>query len=378
MKIAILTLPLWNNYGGILQCLAMCKKLEEYGHEVILLNYHHKPVRRHVEYIRIIKRKIRKLITGSGCKVYPNRVQREIISQNTLEFIKNNFSLISPEFHTSAELSKYLTDNLIETVVVGSDQVWRPSYTPNIYTYFLDFVPDDVIRIAYAPSFGTDKVLYSERMITECKKLIDRLDLVTVREISGKSLLKKMFNINADVVVDPTLLHKKDMYTDLVHDVPCQNKGDIFCYVLDRTEDISNQICNAEKGLGKKSFEIMPKTFDEKFNTSDITYKFPPIESWVAAFRDSDYIITDSFHGCVFSIIFNKPFVAIGNHERGMSRFESLLKQFGLEDRLVVSKTDSLSHVLTRSINWTSVNAKRDELCLNSLDLLLEGLKVER
>ena len=136
MKVAILTLPLWNNYGGILQCWALCRKLEECGHEVILLNFHHKPPSAYEESIRRIKKQIKKLLSGSNGVVYPNRLQKERISRNTLDFIKNNFSKVSPEFHSSAELSRYLRNEKINSVVVGSDQVWRPSYTPNIYTYF--------------------------------------------------------------------------------------------------------------------------------------------------------------------------------------------------------------------------------------------------
>ena len=239
-------------------------------------------------------------------------------------------------------------------------------------------MPNGVKKIAYAASFGTDKGLYSDKMISECRKLIDLFDLVTVRETSGQALVENMFAKSTNVVVDPTLLHGKNVYIDVAYEVPCSNKGNIFCYVLDRTAEISELIYNTEKKLGRESFEVMPKSFDENFSVSDHDYVFPGIERWIAAFRDADYIITDSFHGCVFSIIFNKPFVAIGNLERGISRFESLLQQFNLADRLVTSKIECLSNILTRTIDWKSVNQIRDELYSKSMDSLITGLKIER
>lgn len=108
-----------------------------------------------------------------------------------------------------------------------------------------------------------------------------------------------------------------------------------------------------------KSFEIMPK---EKL-TNETRHKienciYPPVTNWLRGFMDAKFVITDSFHGCVFSIIFNVPFLVIGNEKRGMARFDSLLQTFGLEDRLLINISDFNLDKINNSINWASVNNK--------------------
>lgn len=90
--------------------------------------------------------------------------------------------------------------------------------------------------------------------------------------------------------------------------------------------------------------------------------RYPSVESWLQAFLGAGFVVTDSFHGTVFSILFNKPFIAIGNSGRGMARFESLLSQFGLEERLVKSPGEVSPALLQSQINWDSVNQKRKAL----------------
>ena len=120
-----------------------------------------------------------------------------------------------------------------------------------------------------------------------------------------------------------------------------------------------------------------PGTSSKKiFRNDPEKYKLPLVEQWLCSFRDANFIITDSFHGCVFSIIYNKPFIAIGNKSRGLSRFTSLLKLFGLEGRLVDCLSEVNEDVVNMNIDWRKVNAILKDEQRRSRKFLKENLNV--
>ena len=110
----------------------------------------------------------------------------------------------------------------------------------------------------------------------------------------------------------------------------------------------------------------------EKDNTKPLNDRIKPsVESWLRGFEDADFVVTDSFHACVFSILFKKQFIVVGNKKRGNARFNSLLKMFGLEDRLVDESTD---FTRLKGINYDEVYKKYKELKLKSIDFLVKNL----
>ena len=141
------------------------------------------------------------------------------------------------------------------------------------------------------------------------------------------------YDIKAKHVLDPTMLLSKDDYVALIEksDVP-KSKGNLFCYILDNIEEKMNVVKNIEKQRHLSSFFM---NGDCGNFAEDLEKRIqPPVESWLRAFYDSEFIVTDSFHACVFSILFHKQFLVIGNKDRGLARIHSLLSMFGLEDRL--------------------------------------------
>lgn len=120
----------------------------------------------------------------------------------------------------------------------------------------------------------------------------------------------------------------------------------------------------------------MPELEDSVFNLYGDIEKavYPPVEDWLSAFAEAEMVVTDSFHGTVFSIILNKPFWVIGNEGRGMARFETLLSTFGLEDRMIDAATVQ-SVNLDAPINWAPINDKRNELKKASNMFLYKNLK---
>lgn len=378
MKAGILTLPLWNNYGGILQAYALKHTLENFNVDTVLINLHRKSPTKYNEIIQGIKFQIKKYFFDKDkVTVYPNIKESIYISQNTLTFVDKELSPKTRIVYNFNELMDIASG--LQSVIVGSDQVWRPNYTPNIYNYFLDFVGKDTKKVSYAASLGTDEWLFTEEETLRCKELLDRFDAVSVREDTAVSIIDDKFGVKADFVLDPTLLLEQNDYNVLVDKYSDQsNHGQLFAYILDRSEKNKNFVDRVSNTLGYDSFEVMPKKFDTKFSYNDSDYIFPNVTQWLRSFRDAKFIIADSFHGCVFAIIYNKPFIAIGNEERGLSRFYSLLNTFGLKDRLVLNVDDFDLSMLDREINWHQVNLIRDKMKSNSINFLSESLDVRR
>lgn len=369
MKIGILTQPLRNNYGGLLQAYALKKVLEDSGNEVWILQrdapqwYDDK--RRFV--ITQIKRAI-KVILGKPTGLTLNELK--LISSETEKFVNKYFLNKSPRLLSTIKLKEYVEENGFDAIVVGSDQVWRPIYNADIRNNFLDFCEGDttITRVAYAASFGVDTWEFSEEQTETCRRLAPLFDAISVREDSGVELCRKYLGVSATHVLDPTLLLEKDDYVKLVQEWgEQQSQGDLFCYILDSDDKKTSFIDAVKRKTGLAPFNVYPrlKRTPENVRKYPESCVYPRVTQWLRAFNDAEMVITDSFHGCVFSIIFNIPFWCIGNPERGNARFDSLLKLFHLEDRLVGTNAQDMD--FNAPIDWTSVNEIRKEMIVKSM-----------
>ena len=355
MRIGILTLPLHTNYGGILQAYALQTVLERMGHDVCLIEKKRQPLRLPLWKAPLsYGKRIIKNLTGNPFPIfYEQKMNREepIVRQNTDKFINKYIKRrIVDDFSDIKE-----TD--FDALVVGSDQVWRPKYFSEIEHAYLDFTESwNIKRIAYAASFGTDEWEYTPEQTKRCSNLLKQFDAVSVREKSGVSLFKEHFHVDAVHVLDPTMLLSADDYVKLFEATGTpDSKGSLLCYILDETPEktaLVNKIAE-EKHLVPFRVNSMIENSMSPLNERIQ----PPVEQWLRGFYDAEYIVTDSFHACVFSIIFNKLFIAIGNVNRGLSRFMSLLDIFGLDDRLFTDMSESQS---VDYINWQEVNALLD------------------
>jgi hypothetical protein len=258
-----------------------------------------------------------------------------ILGTNTFRFIDK---YIKRREYT--DLLKEVKEGDFDAFIIGSDQVWRPEYNGNLPNMFLDFTEGwNVKRIAYAASFGVDTWNESEKKTRCCKELLQRFDLVSVREDSGVHLCKDVFNVDAINVLDPTLLLTKEDYISLLKlDKIPESKGNLLVYILDYTDNKRNLIDFLAKQYSLTPFRV---NSDYEDRSADINKRVqPPVEQWVRGFYDAKYVITDSFHACVFSIIFGKPFVVYGNNERGFGRFRSLLRRLALEQCLITNSSE--------------------------------------
>lgn len=354
MKTGILTLPLWNNYGGILQAYALKEALKKLGHTPVLIDYHHKKSNIFTALKENAKREIR-INIKRGTPYYPSIKEKQFISKHTLKFIDKEFEGKTDRADDNVTLSA-VTESF-GAIIAGSDQIWRPNYAPNIFNFFLDFAQPRQTKLAYAASFGTDEFPFSKQQTEACKHLLQKFDDVSVREDSGVKLCKAHFNVEAEQLADPVFLLDAIDYQKFISEKTSQkSSGKLFSYVLDQTKEKKQLIREiaAHKNLGV--FETMPKPFDKNFKKNKPAYRLPPVENWLKSFVEADFVVTDSFHGCAFSLIFNKPFIALGNKERGLARFTSLLRLFNLEDRLVTSKNEMNFILLEKTVNWDIIN----------------------
>ena len=370
MKIAILTLPLHTNYGGILQAYALQTVLERMGHEVTHLqpkveySQLHNPV---VMPLVWCKRLYRKCFQGDNqLPVFENPYKWA--RKNTDRFISNNLNC---RFLASEEWNEGLASEY-DALVVGSDQVWRPIYSPDVTKFFTAFLGHSVIRrIAYAASFGVDVNEFSKEQLACGREYLKLFSAISVREESGIRLCRELFDVQACQVLDPTMLLRREDYQRFASTAP-QSPGNLMVYVLDRTEDKDAFISKFAEKRGLVPFYAnskveMPLDIDIPIGER----KQPPLESWLRGFADAEFVLTDSFHACVFSILFHKPFGVFINHHRGLSRIESLLSPLGLMDRCI---SDS-SQRFYSEIDWLRVDEILSQWRKKSINFLREALE---
>ena len=371
MKIGILTLPFNNNYGGYLQAYALMTVLKNIGHDVELIYRKHnkRPLSLRVKYFLktfikcCIGRKHGRLLLDQDKELREKGV-------NIMPFVDTYISPKTKQLFSTKTLGK-LCNNRYDAIIVGSDQVWRPDYVPNIQNFFLNFIHNDkIIKISYAASFGERKPKYTEQERIECGQLIQLFDHVSLREDSGLCVIKDFgwkTKISPKIVLDPTMLLDKAHYERLL----TQNgsNGDYVCtYLLD-----DNSITNDLTETIVKTLNIPKVSILDEKNWKKSTYKMPSIEYWLQRIHDAKFVVTDSFHGTVFCILFNVPFIVYNNQGRGSDRFLTLLGHFGLEDRLV-SDVSNIDKLMKSDILWEDTNLKIQNKKKESLSYLYSSI----
>lgn len=354
MRILILTLHLDRNYGGILQCYALQTVLKRMGHDVKVLSKPIYDLEYYMKYpLAICKRILKKYILGQNIEILRSPFQ--IVKQNINRFIENNIDYLYINNWESID------KKIVDIIVVGSDQVWRPKYfSPMPVEYaFCSFLKDlNVKKISYSASFGVDICEYTKEQLKVCSSLLKNFDAVSVREDSGVNICKRYFGVDAVNMLDPTLLLSVDDYRSLIKKSKTESvAGNMLVYLLDETEEkirIVNKIA-IEKGL--KPFYINVDTEDERIPLEG-RIKIS-VEQWLRSFDEADFVFTDSFHGCVFSIIFNKQFIVYGNRDRGLTRFESLFGQLQLNYRIIFSENEynENSDFINENIDFEKLNS---------------------
>lgn len=343
MKIGLITYHYSQNYGAVMQAYATCRVLKELGHEVEIINIRQKE-----------KRKLRHIVFIPKYKLFDAFMNKYYPSQTSL-------------IHDMDDLKKRQFD--YDCLLVGSDQVWNPMISGDkCLAYFLDFGNKKMKRLSYASSFGISLWPKEKNyLLQDICKALHSFNNISVRENTGKTLLKTLFKVDSQVVVDPTMLHTD--YNEIISDI--DETEDIVCYLLNRTKE---QL-NASRFIGNK-LEKTPKLITSVYPILGFNYIYPPsIEKWIEYIGGANLVITDSFHGVVFSLLYKRNFIVFAVNNGKNSRLLDLLKMVGLEKRYFTSlealkSTDIYKHNIDYSKIIPLIEYQRSQ----SLDFLKQNL----
>lgn len=359
MKNAILTWYHYQNYGTALQAYALQKFLNSSMYETELIKYipeyKSQNEKKYIKKINIyINNRKKKYLNKIIKKKYYKNLENK--SEKFKEFL-SKINLTEEEYNKKnlKELNQ-VYDNFI----VGSDQIWNPN---NIdYTYFLDFVDENKKKIAYAPSFGVKQNDYPYQN-NKLKNLLNRFDYISVREEDGKDIIKKLINKSGNIVLDPTLLLEKKQWDEFVK-VDMNKTKYILCYFLGEQKYYWKYVKNLQKETGLE-IRIIPIQPEAYFKKGKIESEVGPME-FLDLIANAEIICTDSFHGTVFSVIFEKKFSVLkrfkdNDRKSQNSRICNLLKLIDLEGffidenfeetKFIVNNYEDINNILAEKRN---------------------------
>ena len=348
MKIAVLTLTHNSNFGATMQCYALSKFLSDKGHEVALLNVHEAFFDRYLRNNVVPNKKnlglhIKKIAAKSlGIGEQPpivyswhNKVYSMIEEEKKKfsEFESKYLPPFSEVFLSEKDIAEkgYPKADLY---IVGSDQVWNKKITSNnAKLYFFSFLKDEP-RISYAASLGgSEQLLFSDDEIEQVCNLLKRFNNITVREEVGKNILNNTFKTNSEIVLDPTLLLDSSIYENIASTSTIEDEQFLYHYKFkinpewwSSAELIANEL-NLKHRADWQKHHIKNMNYNPVIGVND----------WLKLIKTANFVMTDSYHGMLFSIIFKKQFIVVSTDQNSRGRMLPLLKSIGLEDRLFSS-----------------------------------------
>ncbi len=240
-------------------------------------------------------------------------------------------------------------NNEMNIFITGSDQVFSPTWMGSHFdNYYLNFVSSNSKKIAFSASFGVDKEtflnLFNDSILENIKYALTSYDVISVREESGVEICRDLFGVNAEWIIDPVFIINKSNYDELIKNSTIDFSNKIVSYVLDTN----------------KEYEKAYKYLSKQYNTEvvDLAYSNVSVENWLAAIKNCQLFVTDSFHGMCFAIIFNKPFICVTNKKRGITRFTSILKMLGINNQCINSINEIYECDCIFNIDYRIVNKK--------------------
>lgn len=348
MKIALMTIWHEKNFGAEMQCYATVRALTELGHEVEVIDFRLSDQRK-----KTLRNFIKKFI--------------ESFTPETMHF--NRF------WHRNIPFSKhYLTRRSLQKdypkkdlYLLGSDQVWNLNLTKSSWeTYFFDFLPLSQKRATYASSIGEDFWQWTDYM-DKAKNLLSKFATISVREERAKTILQTNFSIESKVVLDPTLLHND--YSEIVK--IGKQKRTLVYYPLNENPELSRFAKSLAKDLNLNFINSNLRTW--LGGKGRITWNRPTIEEWIKNIAEATLVITPSFHGLAFSLIYKRQFIIVQNSTspKRSSRIKDLLSQLGLQNRYFDSiDTARNSHIWETPIDYSLVIPKLEILRKDSWEYL--------
>ena len=340
------------NYGSVLTAYALYKTVKDLGYSAIMAN---KPKQLWNDYF---------------------------YAENSLanRFARKHL-VTAPVFDNYADNEKL--NNLSNTFIVGCDTLWHYPLVRTVPTFFfLDFARDGKKKISYASSFGRgfDGPDYVQEKV---RHYLGRFDAVSSREKEGIDTCKDLFNVEATQVVDPVFLVDRNHYSELASTSKRgKDKKYVLTYILDPNPDKINTIKWVCEKFGYENINIVDPNNEVKASerlTLPVERNLD-VEDWLKLFEEADFVITDSYHGLCFSLIFGKDFICFGNKARGLARFTSLLNLVGLDYRICFDYNDVIGKAeeLLAPIDYAVVRQIFDKESGRCREWLASALKMQK
>ena len=378
-----------SNYGQILQGVALQYILKSLGFYPVTMKYIISYIPEHKSFCQHVKRIIHDDVS------LLNHIKRRLISifrkrekLKSLDFNQRQFNLFkqkylnlsNTEYTSLDQLATELTNkpNQFYAFISGSDQVWHEA--GNIErkkVFLLDFVPPTIKRLSYAASFGRDKITDKEE-INLFKNYLSKFNAVSVREDTGITICKMLNRKDAIKVVDPTFLLDQTQwksFLSLKGGVNNNNKK-AFIYSLEANNPIIHKLITyLEKHSYIINYVCSDSILDKKANCE------ATIEEWLEYIDSSNIVVTNSFHGTIFSLNFNTPVLSIGKpyplNEKQNQRIYSIMKEINLLDYFINTPCDDdkIEKLLSNTINWNKVNHYLDQEKIKGISFLEKNLQ---
>lgn len=344
MKIGIITFHNAKNYGASLQAYALRKALNtKFQADAEIINYRPNVIEKTFKIFNFVSPKI----LLKSIALAPMTIKKY-----------NRFSKFSKLYHNLSKKTYYTEQELkdienYDVCITGSDQVWNTRVTEGLLdSYTLNFIENpDIIKISYAASIGNSSI--EKQYEEEYREKIEKIDAISVREETAKEVLKKVVDKPIDVVLDPTLLLTEKEWNEIAT-LPNKNKKYILVYCLEENKELNEIVSYMAKKLG---LEIVTFAIKNKYGSATTSAYASGPREFLGLFKNAEYIITNSFHGTTFSIIFHKKFYTVPHSARG-SRMIDLLNKLDLSDRIVHNKEEIEQKEVNAIIDYRKVDEK--------------------
>lgn len=327
MKIGILTFHDADNYGAVLQAYALQEVIKQMGYVVEIIDYKQENIIENYKIIAIKKNNIKAFIKSVISSIIKYKTRKEKKIKFTL--FRNSYLDITKEsFSDSSQITGF------DVFIVGSDQVWNSEIIGGDKAYYLDFCTGNERKISYAASVGKDYLNNDE--INNLIHNISEFDSISVREDSTAKLISELTGKSIPYVVDPTLLTDENIWNKF-NSKKLVNEKYLFVYGMMGDKTV-NEV--AERMSKELDLEIVSINSSEVFKNKNVKlFNNASPEQFVSLIKHASFVVTNSFHGTAFSILFNKDFLTIPHKSRS-SRMVSLLKNLKLEGRIVTNQND--------------------------------------
>lgn len=293
-------------------------------------------------------------------KLHPQLAQDNAVRNAAFDkFSQSRFKKLSPVYYGYEQLKEQ--SKKYTAVMVGSDQLWSPSgITSNFYN--LMFADDNTVKISYATSFGVSQINPKYHKIYNT--FLNRLDFISVRENSGKKIVEELSSNKAEVVCDPVILLDAEQWLKEIPNKRLYDEPYIFAYFLGKSAEYRDAVTKFAK---QKGLKIVTEPHMDSYNKADENFgDYTPFDIGPAEFvnliRNAEYVFTDSFHGSVFSMLYQKQFLVFNRYSDNSSssknsRIDSFCKNYGLSDRRYNGNIANVEN----EINYEAVLVKVDE-----------------